>query len=271
MIWVDGALLDDDRATVSALDHGLTVGDGVFETMKVLARTPVALRRHFDRLAGSAAAMGLALPARSVLEGAVAEVVAANGLDDCRLRLTVTGGLGPLGSGRTGSEPTVVAAVAPLEPVEPSTAVVTVPWVRNERSPLAGVKSTSYGENVVALARARQAGATEALLANTRDELCEGTGSNVFVVVDGRILTPPLSSGCLAGIARALVLETADVTEVPLPYAVLATADEVFLTSSIRDVQPVHAVDGRPLPAPGPRTRDAIAAYRRLLATTLDP
>jgi branched-chain amino acid aminotransferase len=271
MIWIDGRLHRDGEATVSALDHGITVGDGVFETLKVLGGTPVARRRHLDRLARSAAAMGFELPDRAVLERAIEEVVAANRLADCRLRLTVTSGEGPLGSGRELSRPTVVAAVTPLDVVPPTTAVVTVPWVRNERSPLAGVKSTSYGENVVALARARAAGASEAILANTRGELCEGTGSNIFLVLDGELLTPPLSSGCLAGIARSLVLEACAVVERAVPLEALTEAAEVFLTSSIRDVQAVGSVDGRVLSAPGPRTEAAAAAYHALLARNLDP
>ncbi len=271
MIWIDGALVDDDAASVSALDHGITVGDGDFETLKVLARRPDARRRHLDRLARSEDLMGVTIPPRDALERALDEVVAANDLDDCRLRLTVTTGAGPLGSGRAPSTPTVLAAVAPLEPAAPTTSVITVPWVRNERSPLAGVKSTSYGENVIALARARSAGASEAIFANTRGELCEGTGSNVFVVVDGELVTPPLTSGCLAGIARELVIETSDASQRPLPVEVLARADEVFLTSSIRDVQAVERIDGRVRAAPGPRTQAAAAAYEALLAVSLDP
>ncbi len=271
MIWIDGVLMEDDTATVSALDHGITVGDGIFETMKVQAGRTVARRRHLDRLARSAASMGFAPPARSVLDRAIDEVLAANDLTEGRLRLTVTTGEGPLGSGREPSRPTVVAAVGPTEPVAATTAVITVPWVRNERSPLAGVKSTSYGENVIALARARAAGASEAIFANTRGELCEGTGSNVFVVLDGELVTPPLSSGCLAGIARELVIETSEVVERAVPYERLASADEIFLTSSIRDVQAVSRVDHQELTAPGPRTIAAAAAYRELLARDLDP
>lgn len=271
MIWIDGVLMEDDAATVSALDHGITVGDGVFETIKVQGGRTVARRRHLDRLARSAASMGFDPPERAVLERAIDEVLAANDLPEARLRLTVTTGEGPLGSGREPSRPTVVAAVAPADPVPPTTAVITVPWVRNERSPLAGVKSTSYGENVIALARARAAGASEAIFANTRGELCEGTGSNIFLVLDGELITPPLSSGCLAGIARELVIETSEVVERPVPYEALASADEVFLTSSIRDVQAVSSVDGRQLAAPGPRTIAAAEAYRARLAQDLDP
>lgn len=271
MIWLNGKLVDDADAAVPALDHGLTVGDGVFESLRTYRGEPFAVRRHLDRLERSAKGLGIGVPPRQHLEQAIREVVAAAGSGDWRVRLTVTGGPGPLGSGRTEGMPTVIAAVSELEPVPPTTAVITVPWVRNERSPLAGLKTTSYAENVVALARARESGASEALLANTQGELCEGTGTNVFLVHDGRLVTPPLSSGCLAGVTRELVLEICEGDEERVPFDALAQADEVFITSSIREVQAVELLDGRSLQAPGPFTVAARNAYRALLARTLDP
>jgi branched-chain amino acid aminotransferase len=161
---------------------------------------------------------------------------------------------------------------------DPTAAIATVPWVRNERSPIAGVKSTSYAENAVALASARSRGATEAVLANTVGSLCEGTGSNVFVVIDGEVLTPPLTSGALNGVTRQLVLEWCNdvvpLREEALAYDVLHTADEVFLTSSTRDVQPVvRLVDperGRKLPA-GPITARVAAQFAACAAERRDP
>ena len=271
-VWVNGVLVDGAAAKVSVFDHGLTVGDGVFETMRVYDGTPFALTRHLRRLARSAAGLGLPAPGDDVIRRAATEVVEANGSGDLRLRITVTGGAAPLGSGRGEAGCTVIAAVGHLDPIPPTTTVVTVPWTRNERSAVAGLKTTSYGENVVALARARQAGASEALFANTAGRLCEGTGTNVFVVVGGRLLTPPLTSGCLAGVTRALLLEIAEAAEEDLPFEVLAEADEVFLTSSTREVQAVSAVDDNPLlDPPGPRTQAAADAYRALVARDLDP
>lgn len=269
-VWVNGTLVDAADATVGALDHGMTVGDGVFETLRIYDGRPFAVRRHLDRLARSGAGLGLTMPGRDTLARALTEVVAAAAIDDGRVRLTVTAGPGPLGSGREPGAATVVAAVAPLDPVAPATAVITVPWVRNERSPLVGLKTTSYAENVVALARAKEAGASEALFANTVGDLCEGTGTNVFVVVDGRLLTPPLASGCLAGITRELVLECVDAGEDRLPFDVLAGAEEIFLTSSTREVQAVTRVDDRVLPA-GPVTTAAAAAFTDLRRRTDDP
>jgi len=271
--WVDGALLDAADAVVSVFDHGLTVGDGVFETVKVRDGVPFALTRHLQRLTASARGLGLPEPDEAAVRRAVEETLAANpDVDPARLRITVTGGVAPLGSDRGDARPTLVVAVAPLAPWPASSAVVTVPWTRNERSAVAGVKTTSYAENVVALAYARERGAAEALFANTRGDLCEGTGSNVFVGVGGRLRTPPLSAGCLAGVTRALLLEWADAAEEDLPMAALSEADEVFLTSSTRDVHPVHAVDGRALaPIPGPLTRIAMEVFAERAALDLDP
>ncbi len=271
-VWIDGEVVSPADAVVSAFDHGVTVGNGVFETLRLYRGVPFALRRHLERLARSAAGLGLALPDRAALEGAVAEVVAAAGLADARLRVTVTGGPAPLGSGRGSAEPTVIVAVAPLEPLGSTATVAVVPWTRNQRSAVAGLKTTSYAENVVALAYARERGASEAIFANTGGALCEGTGSNVVVGIDGRLVTPPLSSGCLAGVTRALVLERCDVAEVELPLAALAQADEAFLTSTTREVQPITAVDRRPLgAAPGPLTSTAMAVFADLVASDLDP
>ncbi len=241
-----GAIVDAADARVSVLDHGFTVADGVFETLKVTASGPFALTRHLRRLAASAQALGLVAPDDDVVRGAVAAVVSANEAEIAglgRLRITYTGGVAPLGSDRGDAVPTLVVAMAAASPWPATTTVATVPWTRNEQSALAGVKSTSYAENVIALHRAHGMGASEAILANTRGELCEGTGTNVFVVVDGQVLTPPLSSGCLAGITRELVLEWFDATEQVLPLDVLTTADEVFLTSSTRNVHPVVKAD----------------------------
>jgi branched-chain amino acid aminotransferase len=273
-VWVDGRVMGPDEATVSVFDHGFTVGDGVFETLKVVDGTPFALRRHLERLERSAQGLGLGLPlGRARLAAAVADTIAAAGAAAGRLRITLTGGPAPLGSGRGEAPPTLVVAVGPASSWEADTTAVTVPWPRNERSAVAGIKTTSYAENVVALAEAHKVGATEAILPNTRGALCEGTGSNVFVAVGGRLLTPSLMSGCLAGVTRALVLETAPgADEEDLPLAVLHEADEVFLTSSTRDVQPLRMIDGRTLPgAAGPVAAAAAAALADLQARTLDP
>ncbi|MGH9064920.1 MAG: aminotransferase class IV [Acidimicrobiales bacterium] len=273
-VWVDGALVPASDATVSAFDHGLVAGDGVFETVLIHDGYPFALGRHLERLARSATGIGLVPPPEPRLRTACEAVTSASGLLHGRLRVTVTAGPGPLGSGRGAGAPTVVVAAAPLDPWPPAATVAVAPWPRNERGALAGLKTTSYAENVVALADAHQRGASEAVFANLAGNLCEGTGSNVFVAARGRLVTPSLASGCLAGVTRALLIEAlrdagAVVAEEDVPVSALARGEvpEAFLTSTTRGVQPVSTVDGRALAAcPGPLTTDAAEAYARLLA-----
>ena len=163
-------------------------------------------------------------------------------------------------------------AAAPLVPWPPTVDVVMAPWPRNERSATAGLKTISYADNVVALAHARARGAGEAVFPNSAGRLCEGTGTNIFVAIGGRLLTPPLSSGCLAGVTRELLLEAGVAGEEDLEASALARADEAFLTSSTREVHPIRLVDGRPLPrCPGPLTQRAADAFAAILAAGKDP
>ncbi|MCY7373820.1 MAG: aminotransferase class IV [Spirochaetaceae bacterium] len=271
--WVNGAVVDESEATVSAFDHGITVGDGVFETAKVVGGVPFALTRHLTRLAASAYGLGLEAPDNTDLRRAVAETLAANAehhSGPLRLRITLTGGTAPLGSDRGGAGPTLLVAMAPMAPWPPSARLVLVPWTRNEKSATAGLKTTSYAENVVALAHAKAQGGAEAVFANTAGNLCEGTGSNIFLVLGGEVVTPPLSSGCLAGVTRALLLEWADVVERDVPVGALLDADEVFLTSSTRDVQAVHAIGDHEI-EPGPVTGLLAAEFARRTAADVDP
>jgi branched-chain amino acid aminotransferase len=262
VVWLDGSLRDPAEAALHWSDHGITVGDGVFETLKLVDGRPFATTRHLARLRRSAEGLGLPAPPTATVEEACAAVAGAWGGRPGRLRITVTAGPGPMGSWRGGSGPTLLVVAGPMVVDRSPTAALVVPWTRNERGALAGLKTTSYAENVVALARAQEAGASEALFANTSGRLCEGTGSNVVVGRGDRLLTPPLSSGCLAGVTRALLVEAmaahgAPVQEEDLPIDVLAEADEVLLLSTGRDVQPVERLvlaDGseRHLGAPGP-------------------
>lgn len=274
MVWFDGRLREHTEPLVRADDHGLTVGDGVFEACELLDGRPFALTRHLDRLERSATGLGLPLPDRDEVRRAVETVAGAWGEGLGRVRILWSAGPGPLGSERAWGPGTLLVAASAVSPPRP-VRVAVVPWVRNERSAIAGLKTTSYAENVRALAHAREQGADEAVFGNTRGELCEGTGTNVFVEADGMLLTPPLESGCLAGVTRALVMEWAseagiDVREQTLPLGALKDARHAALTSSTRGVVPIVGVDGREL-APGPLSEAVAEIYTRRHLETPDP
>jgi branched-chain amino acid aminotransferase len=275
--WIDGRLVPLADAKVSVLDHGLVVGDGVFETLRVYGGVPFAWTRHLARLRLSAEGLGLDLPDVGALREAADAVLAADGLTAARLRITVTGGIAPPGSGRGHGPPTAFVLAFPIEPAAPSVDVVIAPWTRNESSALAGLKTISYAANVRALAFARAHGAGEALFANTRGNLCEATGSNVFLARDGRLVTPPAGAGCLLGVTRALLLEVGATSGIPIeerdvPIDALLPSDEAFLSSSTREVQPIATIDGTRLPTVGgPLSTKLAAAFRDLVARDLDP
>jgi branched-chain amino acid aminotransferase len=281
VLWSDGRLHSPADPLVSGVDHGLTVGDGVFETLGVRGGQAFALTRHLRRLRTSALGLGLPEPDEELVRDGVKAVLAAAGPDVGRVRITLTGGPGPLGSGRLDpgeQRATVIVLAGPGAPT-PFARAVRVPWVRNERSAVAGLKTTSYAENVVALAAAVEAGADEAILANTVGLLCEGTGSNVVVERDGTLFTPTLASGCLAGITRELLLEWApeagiDAREQDLPHTVLddvvAGRAHALLTGSVRNVSLLAALDGAAL-EPGPVSRVAQRVFDERADDELDP
>lgn len=243
--WMGDLLVPVAEAKVSVLDHGFTVADGVFETLLINDGQVYALDRHLVRLAKSAAGLGITAPNATVIAEAIAKVIAANPkVDFGRLRVTVTSGAGPLGSDRSAAEPTLVISIAEQAAWPASTATLLVPWTRNENSPLAGLKTTSYAENVFALDAAKKHGFSEAIYCDTSGRLCEGTGSNIFLVKNNEVITPSESSGLLRGITRDLVIEFAraagiKVIERDVDPSELWDADEVFITSSTRDVHPV--------------------------------
>lgn len=276
-IWINGRIVSTAAARISPFDHGFLVGDGVFETLVARNGKPFTPTRHWKRLVASCESMGITPPAFEVYLKAIMEVMHANGQPDARVRVTLTSGDGPLGSDRGESPATMTAAATPLKPWPPTETALIVPWTRNERGALAGIKSTSYADNVRALALAHAQGAGEALFANTRDELCEGTGTNIFVIVNGRVQTPPLNSGCLAGVTRGLVIEACQAVGIPveetaLPITVLQTCDEAFLSSSTRDVHPLARINEREMPGvSGTVTQRVAQAFRDYVAGRDDP
>ena len=275
--WLNGSMIEPGSPQLRVDDHGVLVGDGIFETLLVVPdgaeATAFAVRRHLGRLRRSAAALGLVCPfADEDLRAAIArclDVAPGAGV----VRVTMTSGGGALGS-RRGEGPGSTIVIAGNQPpvYPPGTAVAVVPFTRNERGATAGVKTTSYAENVLALDMARKRGASEAIFADTRGRVSEGTGSNIFWSDGERLHTPPLDTGCLAGITRELIMERLDVAETHLPVEQLPLVPEAFLASSTRIVQSISRIDDAELPVvDGPLTVAAAAAIAELLATDIDP
>lgn len=251
-IWCNGSYLEGPLA-VSPSDRGLTHGLGVFETLLALDGQPVAPDLHLARMRDGAGRLGLDAGKLGEVEiaAAMSGLLERNGLSRgrARVRLALSAGAGDLRRLEAGPDSMLWMTVAACPPPPESVKLVTADFPRNERSPLSGIKCASYAENLIALDRARRAGADDALFFNTRGELCEAATANVFLVRGGDVLTPPLSSGCLPGTMRARVMAWIAVKEQTLTAADLAAADEVFVTSATRGVVPVVRVDGRVLAA----------------------
>ena len=276
-LWVNGRIVEPDQPHLRVDDHGVMVGDGVFETLAVVPNgTGVAafgVRRHLDRLRRSAQALLFDCPYNdNELRDAIARCLdVAPGAGVVRITVTSSGGI--LGSRRgTGPGSTIVIAGNQPPKYAPGTAVATVPFTRNERGAMAGIKTTSYAENVLARDMARQRGASEGIFADTQGRVSEGTGSNIFWSDGRRLHTPPLDTGCLAGVTRELIMENLDVAETHLPLEDLPLVPEAFLASSTRVVQSIARIDGTDLPlVNGALTAAAATAMADLMATNIDP
>jgi branched-chain amino acid aminotransferase len=272
--YVDGEWTPAEEARIPVLDHGLLYGDGVFEGIRVYGGRAFLLDEHLDRLAASARAIALELPLdRSEIAALCSEAARRAGLVDGYLRLVVTRGPGALGvSPHTCGRPTVILIAAPLALYPPEryrdgVRLVTSSLRRSANDALPPqIKSLNYLTSVLASIEARRQGADEAILLNAQGLIAECTADNLFVVSRGRVLTPAVASGALAGITRALVLrllaaEGIECAEAPLAPADAWTADELFLTGTGAEIVPVCEVDGRALPAERPVTERARAAF----------
>ena len=249
MIWFNGELISANDACVSPFDLGLTVGLGVFETMAAYDGKVFAYDLHHARLIKSAEVFALPVPERSVISAAIAEVIEANHYHQgrYRIRVTLSGGANQLGGGRQQGDVMVTAQAARSADSASDSGsdlakLAWVPFVINERAATAGVKSTSYADHVLAYRHALNAGADEALMLNSQGHLAEGSMSNVFVVKDGVVQTPSLASGCLPGVTRQLVINLCADLDLPVEECQLGVqdidnADEIFLTSSLREIQ----------------------------------
>ncbi len=281
VLWVDGGFHAANEPVILAGNHGFTVGDGVFETLAVRKGKAFALTRHLVRLQYSLDRMGMREVDMAMIREGVRQVIEANPADVVRLRITIVSGPGPMSSVRGTAAPNVIIWGGPGT-VPSSCRATRVPWKRNERSAIAGVKSTSYAENVVMAQFAAGKGADEALMSNTHGYLCEGTGSNIFIERRGEVVTPPLSSGCLAGITRGLALEWGAGTGMPVRVAApgeleMSVLDEVMhgdafasVTSSTRGISPIVWLDGVDV-GKGPLLKKLSELYELHADVEIDP
>ena len=253
-LWLGTGLVAQDDARISPLDRGFTLGDGLFETLRVREGAVLRLYAHLARLATGAGVLGLPLPTLD-LAAALAATVEANGLAEGVLRLTLSRGIGPRGVLPPAEpNPTLVITAAPLPPpAAPARLVIAQGTRRNDRSPLAQVKSLNYLDNIIARQEAARRGADDAVLLNTQERVAETSIANVFAVIDGDLVTPPLSEGVLPGIMRAAVLAEG-AGERPLTPQDLSRAEEIFLTSAL-GIRSVVALEGRALPGHGAAER----------------
>ena len=292
-VYVSGNLVPASEARISALDAGVLLGAGLFETLRTYGGRPFRLGAHLARLRASGEFFRIFVRESDArIAETVARLVEANGVADARVRLTAT--RGPLALREPQGDPeqgrrvasavddeappaTLIITAGPMTPYpaelyEKGATVVVSDIRANPDDPTVYHKTTGYLRNLLALRDAHRARATEALVFNTKGRLAEGALSNVFIVSAGRLLTPPAEEGLLAGITRAAVLELAAETGVPAEQKPLSArevldADEMFLTNSIMELLPVGRVerkeigDGRP----GPVTKQLAEAYRALV------
>ncbi len=250
MTWVylDGEYVPATEARVATGDSALLYGRGLFETLRARRGAVYLLDRHIDRLEAGARVLGIAVPpAVEGLEAIVRELAERQCLEDARVRLTLTAG--------SESEPSVLFVQAravtdyPERVYEKGLSAHVASVRRNETSPLARVKSLSCLDNLLAKEKARASGVDDAILLNTRELLAEGSTSNLFLIRDGQLLTPPIADGALPGITRGAVWELAEaagiiVRELSMTMDDLRHADEAFLTNSVGGVMPLVSVDG---------------------------
>ena len=251
---LDGEVMPAAAATISVLDEGFIRGDGAFEVIRVYEGRPYALGAHFERLRRSATNLVLALDAEA-LEADVERLLAARAGHDGMLRLIITRG------GRR------IALLEPL-PAHPDSVTLGIVTYSPTRV-LDGVKSLSYGANMLAGRRAQARGFDEALLVTPHGRVLETPTASFFWVRDGELYTPPLDDHILASITRADVCALMDAQERPCPREELDDAEEAFIASTVREVLPVAAIETRELVLPGPVTLRSAAALREHIVSSL--
>jgi branched-chain amino acid aminotransferase len=275
LVWLNGELVPSEQATISVLDRGLLSGHGLFETLRAYNGVPWALGDHYGRLARGAEWIDLPLPDEAQLGEAMRETLRANELTDGGVRVTITRGSGPVDpQSEADGEPNVFVLAWPLRDYTALHAdgAVIVTFAHGARS-LAHVKSTSYAMSVAGRIYAKRAGADDALFTADDGRVLEATGSNIFAAYGDRLVTPPLDEGILPGVTRHHVIAVAseigfEVDEAPLRVGDLPGADEVVLTSSLREVYPARSVDGAAMNRAGIAERLRDAYRRRVLSAS---
>ena len=259
-VFLNDKLVDIDKAGVSVTDSGFLYGAGLFETMRSCNGVVFSLKDHLDRLSFSAGALSIKTYDRKYITDAIYKVLKANKLTDARLRLTITGG--PMSEPEEQRKPTLLIAATKLQPYpaeyyKKGVLVVLCPFRQNTAEPVYGHKTTSYFSRMIGLQLAHQKRAAEALWFTVDNRLAEGCISNVFLVKDSALCTPPIETPVLAGVARKTVCQIAfknsiELVEKNLYISDVLEADEIFLTNVIMQVMPVRAVekhtvgDGKP-------------------------
>ena len=248
-VWLDGKIIDAAAAPINPTDRGFTLGDGLFEILKVVGGKPLRLSSHLARLHAGAGALGIPLPLGDKDCGrAMSALLEANGLTNAILRLTVTRGPAPPGlASPAETRPTLLILAAPPPPEPPpARAIIATNTRRNEFSPTSRFKTLNNLDNVLARREAEQKGADEALLLTSQGRHAGSTAANLFVVIDGDVLTPPVSEGALPGVMRAEVIDRLSAATSPLHPADLGTASEAFLTNAC-GIRALVSVDGKPI------------------------
>ncbi|WP_142849076.1 aminotransferase class IV [Telmatospirillum sp. J64-1] len=248
-LFLNGAILPLDEAFISPTDRGFALGDGLFETIRAAEARPLRIRSHLTRLREGAKCLGISLTLTDgELINALGTTLEVNGLTEGVLRLTLS--RGPAARGLlppAHPHPTLLITAGPLPPpAAPARAAIAQDVRRNEHSPLSRFKTLSYLDNVLARMEAERRGADEALLLNTAGRLAESTIANLFLVIDGDVVTPPVSEGALPGVMRADVMDRLGAATARLTLHDLAAASEAFLTNSL-GIRPLIEVDGRPV------------------------
>ncbi|MGD0518114.1 MAG: branched-chain-amino-acid transaminase [Thermoguttaceae bacterium] len=278
-IFINGALYDKEDAKISVYDHGLLYGDGVFEGIRSYGGKVFRLEEHLDRLWNSAKAIILEIPmSKAEMAKAIQNTLEVNKIKDGYIRVVVTRGAGTLGldPNRCGNPQVIIItdhiSLYPAELYERGLEIITASTVRNHPAALSPrIKSLNYLNNILAKIEGVQAGCIEALMLNCKGEVAECTGDNIFIVRQGRLLTPPLDACILEGITRDVVIDLARqagiaVLETPLTKHDVYIADECFLTGTAAELVPVVKVDSRPIGsgAPGSLTRDLMTRFHKL-------